>query len=97
LFFTQNLSALALNAKLDRPLDSHAPQTEQLYAYEDDNWGETYEDEYEDQWEASDERHYEAQENYMTEINEEDDDAGAEQETPSSNDGFDEDDQDRYV
>jgi hypothetical protein len=33
LFFTQNLSALVLNAKLDRPLDSHAPQTEQLYTY----------------------------------------------------------------
>ncbi len=52
---------------------------------------------YDDQWEASDEQHYEAQENYTTELNEEDDDEGAEQETPGSEDGFDEDAQDGYV
>ena len=30
-FFTQSLSHLVANAKLDRPLDSHAPQTEYIY------------------------------------------------------------------
>jgi hypothetical protein len=97
LFFTQNLSAVVLNAKLDRPLDSHAPQTEQLYAYEDDNWGETYEDEYKDQWEESDEQYYEAQENYTAEVDNEDDNIEDELEAPDSDAGFDEDDQDRYV
>ena len=97
LFFTQNLSALVLNAKLDRPLDSHAPQTEQLYAYEDDNWGETYEDEYKDQWEESDEQYYEAQENYTAEVDNEDDNTVDEEEAPDSDAGFDEDDQDRYM
>jgi hypothetical protein len=86
-----------LNAKLDRPLDSHAPQTEQLYAYEDDNWGETHEDECKDQWEESDEQYYEAQENCTAEVNEEDDNMGDEQESPDSDGGYDEDDQDRYV
>jgi hypothetical protein len=28
-----------INAKLERPLDSHAPQTEQLYLYDNDDWG----------------------------------------------------------
>jgi hypothetical protein len=32
MFFTQTLSALVVNAKLDRPLDSHAPQTEHRIA-----------------------------------------------------------------
>ncbi len=97
IFFTQNLSALVINAKLERPLDSHAPQTEQLYTYEDDNWGETLEDEYEDQWETSDEQYHDAQETFTAEVNEDDDNAGDEQETPGSDDGYDEDDQDRYV
>ncbi len=39
LFFTQSLSQLVVNAKLDRPLDSHAPQTKQMYHYDDDDWG----------------------------------------------------------
>ncbi len=39
-----------VNAKLDRPLDSHAPQTEQMYYYNDDDWGEQHEHEDEDQW-----------------------------------------------
>ncbi len=34
--FTQNLSALVLNAKLDRPLDSNAPQTEQASEQQSD-------------------------------------------------------------
>jgi hypothetical protein len=39
MFFTQTLSSLVMNAKLERPLDSHAPQTEQLYWYDDEDWG----------------------------------------------------------
>jgi hypothetical protein len=39
MFFTQTLSSLVVNAKLERPLDSHAPQTEQLYWYDNDDWG----------------------------------------------------------
>jgi hypothetical protein len=39
MFFTQTLSSLVVNAKLERPLDSHAPQTEQVYWYDDDDWG----------------------------------------------------------
>jgi hypothetical protein len=31
---------LVLNAKLERPLDSHAPQTASNYVYEDDDGGE---------------------------------------------------------
>jgi hypothetical protein len=37
MFFTQTLSSLVVNAKLERPLDSHAPQTEQLYRYDDED------------------------------------------------------------
>ena len=97
LFFTQNLSAVVLNAKLDRPLDSHAPQTDQLYTYEDDNWGDAYEDEYTDQWQESDEQHYEAQEDYTAEVDKEDDNMDDDEEAADSDAGFDEDDQDRYV
>jgi hypothetical protein len=97
IFFTQNLSALGIIAKLERPLDSHAPQTEQLYTYEDNNWEKTLEDEYEDQWETSDEQYHDAQDNFTAEVNEDDDNAGDEQESPNSDDGFDEDDRDRYV
>ncbi len=43
-----------INAKLERPLDSHASQTEQLYMYDNDDWGETYEDENDNQWETQD-------------------------------------------
>ncbi len=39
MFFMQTLSTLVVNAKLERPLDSHAPQTEHVYAYVDDDWG----------------------------------------------------------
>ncbi len=31
---------MVLNAKLERPLDSHAPQTASNYVYEGDDWGE---------------------------------------------------------
>jgi hypothetical protein len=39
MFFTQTLSALVVNTKLERPLDSQAPQTEHVYAYVVDDWG----------------------------------------------------------
>jgi hypothetical protein len=42
LFFTQSLEQLVVNAKLERPLDSHAPQMEHAYHYDDDAWGEHY-------------------------------------------------------
>jgi hypothetical protein len=56
------------NAKLDRPLDSHAPQTEYMYQYDDDS-GEEREYGSEDPWEEpyggyQDEHDYEA---YQTE------------------------------
>jgi hypothetical protein len=63
-FFTQSLSHLVVNAKLlDRPLDSHAPQTEQMYYYNDDDWGEQHEYEEENLWEEMDES-YPAEESY---------------------------------
>jgi hypothetical protein len=38
MFFTQTLSALVVNAKLERSLDSQASQTEHAYMYVDDDW-----------------------------------------------------------
>jgi hypothetical protein len=38
-FFASTIYPLVLNAKLDRPLDSHAPQHAASYAYENDDWG----------------------------------------------------------
>ena len=68
-FFIQNLSALLINTKLERPLDSHAPQTEQLYMYDNDDWGETYEDESDSQWETQDnsEQYFDTQDAYSAE------------------------------
>ncbi len=37
-YFTSNINPLVLNAKLDRPLNSHAPQYAASYAYENDDW-----------------------------------------------------------
>ena len=93
MFFTQTLSSLVMNAKLERPLDSHAPQTDQLYMYEDDTWGETQEDEDYNHWETQD--NYESGENYAIEDETED---YPEEEEPLSQDSedFDEDDQDNY-
>jgi hypothetical protein len=93
MFFTQTLSSLVVNAKLERPLDSHAPQTEQLYMYEGDDWGETQEDEDYNHWETQD--NYESGENYAIEDGTED---YPEEEEPLSQDSedFDEDDQDNY-
>ncbi len=54
-FFTQSLRQLVINAKLDRPLDSHAPQIEDAYYYSDDVWGENPEQEPEEQWDYQEE------------------------------------------
>ncbi len=43
-----------ISAKLDRPLDSHAPQTADAY-YDDDAWGDIPEQETEEQWEYQEE------------------------------------------
>jgi hypothetical protein len=97
MFFTQTLSSLVVNAKLERPLDSHAPQTEQLYMYEGDAWGETQEDEDYNHWESSDAvaDNYEVEENYAIEGETEEDQAEEEPLYQESED-FDEDDQDNY-
>jgi hypothetical protein len=89
------------NAKLERPLDSQAPQTEYMYQYDDD-WGEEHEYGYEDPWEEpyeghQDEHDYEA---YPTEAEGPDEDSewechDAELED-SQNGTCDEDDQDIY-
>jgi hypothetical protein len=55
LFFTQSLSQIVANAKLGRPLDSHIPQTECIYQYEEADWGEHYENEYDNHWDAEEE------------------------------------------
>ena len=47
-----------MNAKLDRPLDSQAPQTEFMYHYDDDAWGEQHEYESESQWDRLDDDHH---------------------------------------
>jgi hypothetical protein len=95
MFFTQTLSALVVNAKLERPLDSHAPQTEHVYAYVDDDWGKAYEDEYSHQWESSDkdEQYYEVQDTFATEDTNEE---AFIEEQEQDNEEFDEDDQDNY-
>ena len=97
-FFTQNLSALVINAKLERPLDSHAPQTEQLFMYDNDDWGEQYEDDDNTQWETQDnsEQYFETQDAYSAEVAHEEEYVEEEQNQADS-DGFDEDDQDNYM
>jgi hypothetical protein len=88
---------LVLNAKLERSLDSHAPQTEQLYAYDDDDWGEMGEDHSQlqwaaDEWEASDQAYQ--QEAYA--YQEEDEPQLLEEEVAQESDEHDEADQDNY-
>jgi hypothetical protein len=96
-FFTQNLSALVINAKLERPLDSHAPQTEQLYMYDNDDWGETYEDESNNHWETQDnsEQYCDTQDAYSAEVAQEE--YATEEQDQVDEDNFDEDDQDNYM
>ena len=92
MFFTQTLSSLVVNAKLERPLDSHAPQTEQLYMYEGDDWGETQEDEDYNHWETQD--NYASEENYA--IEDETEDYPAEEPLSQDSEDFGEEDQDNY-
>lgn len=63
-FFTQTLRQLVINAKLDRPPDSHAPQSEDTYYYSDDVWGDIPEQESEEQWEYHEEYDPEEQRTY---------------------------------
>jgi hypothetical protein len=99
MFLTQTLSSLVINAKLERPLDSHTPQTEQLYWYDDDDWGETHEDEdyTASQWEALDVYHAEDEDEYNAYNAEEEADNTQVEVDPQSQDEFDEDDQDSYL
>ena len=106
MFFTQTLSALVVNAKLERPLDSHAPQTEHVYAYVADDWGDGYEDEYDpqwdntdSQWESSDNNGYDygdRDETYTAEAILEEEEITGDQNQDDSED-YDEDDQDKYM
>ena len=103
-FFTATINPLVINAKLDRPLDSHAPQTAANYAYEADDWGEhdesyeqeLYSQEYEhDLWDTEDANQDEDYHEEYTAEHEEaehEDDQGA---SPDSEDQ-DEDDQGNY-
>jgi hypothetical protein len=103
MFFTQTLSALVMNAKLERPLDSQAPQTEHVYAYVADDWGEEHEDEYDNQWESNqwessdnNEQGYDVEDTYATEeVHEEQD--SADDQVQGESEEFDEDDQDSYI
>ena len=105
MFFTQSLSALVVNAKLERPLDSQAPQTEHIYVYVADDWGDVQEDEYDtqweemaNQWESSDynKQNYEVEDTYATEEVREEQYTADDQDQAES-DEFDEDDQDSYI
>ena len=100
LFFAQSLSQLVLNAKLDRSLDSHAPQTEAMYHYDDDAWGGQYENEYENQWDTEEEyaQTEDAHDSYHTEQDyEQEHYESNEQEEGQDQDEYpDEDDQDNY-
>ncbi len=75
-----------INTKLERPLDSHAPQTEQLYLYDNDDWGEAYEDESDNQWQEQDssDQYYETHEGYTAEEAHEEEPAAEEQDQEES-------------
>ena len=97
----QSNNPLVINAKLDRPLDSHAPQTAANYAYEADDWGEhdesyeqeLYSQEYEhDLWDTE----YENQdEEYHEEYTAEQEEAEHEDEQGASHDSEDQDEDDQ--
>ncbi len=103
MFFTQSVSALVMNAKLERPLDSQAPHTEHVYAYVADDWGDAHEDEYDtqwkemaNQWESSDHNEWNYEDTYATEEIREEQYIADDQDQAES-DEFDEDDQDSYI
>ncbi len=103
-FFTQELSHLVANAKLDRPLDSHAPQTEYMYHFDNDGWGEQDDYESESQWDEQDEAYPEehAYEAYPAEVESDAEDPEYEREDADGESGQnqagepDEDGQDAY-
>jgi hypothetical protein len=87
MFFTQSLSHLVANAKLDRPLDSHAPQTEYMCHFDNDDWGEQDEYEAENQWDEQDDGYQEEymHEAYPTEADADAEDPEYEREDPEHN------------
>ena len=91
MFFTQSLSHLVANAKLDRPLDSHPPQTESMYHYDDDDWGDQHENEYDTSWDTEEE-YEQIGESYSAETYDEEE----HYENHDQDEDFDEDDQDNY-
>ena len=91
MFFTQSLSHLVANAKLDRPLDSHPPQTETMYHYDDDDWGDQHENEYDTSWDTEEE-YEQIGESYSAETYDEEE----HYENHDQDEDFDEDDQDNY-
>ena len=103
-FFTSTINTLVLNAKLERPLDSHAPQTASNYVYEDDDWGEQdqgYDQEYDtydqeqDVWDEGDQdQEDDNREEYQAEHEEAECDAT--HQSSQDSDDQDEDDQDNY-
>ena len=97
MFFTQSLSHLVVNAKLDRPLDSHAPQTEAMYHYDDDDWGEQYENEYDNPWDTEEE-YEQTGESYSAEMYDEEEhyENNEKEESQDQDEDVDEDDQDNY-
>ena len=99
-FFTQSLSHLVANAKLERPLDSHAPQTEYMYHFDNDDWGEQGECDPDAQWEEQDDGYQEEDtyESYPTDVDPEDpEDPEYEREDPDDeNEMIEEDDQSTY-
>jgi hypothetical protein len=103
-FFTQSLSNLVANAKLDRPLDSHAPQTEYMYHFDNDDWGDQEKYEAENQWDEQDDGYQEeyTYEAYPTELEADAEDPEYEREDPDDKNEHDqgeapdEDDHDAY-
>ena len=87
-----------INAKLERPLDSHAPQTEQLFMCNNDDWGDQYEDDNNTHWETQDnsEQYVETEDAYSAEAAHEEQ-YDEEDQNQAESDDFDEDDQDNYM
>ena len=99
LFFTQTLSSLVLNAKLERPLDTEIPQTD-MYAYEDGSWWEEQQEEYNwdyNPWESSGAGDENLENGDTYAMNEEAEEDPTEEDHQSQDDEpLDEDDQDNY-
>jgi hypothetical protein len=101
-FFASSINSLVLNAKLDRPLDSHALQHAACYAYENDDWGdveESYDQEQydttldQDTWDAETQGE---EEDDQEEYNMDHDEVEFKQTVATDSDDQDEDDQGNY-